>query len=267
MAWGCCDCGRQFVSRRAFDQHSAAVGHREFLPTIRCYQCPRGFYTQDDADEHMSLCSPGKWRCEFCHETASTEKLLWEHEAFYHRWCSRCQRSFQNMNNAIMHFRSYTHLGSTIGCPFCKTTFTTAAGLAHHLERGSCLYAPNLNRDKVYRLVRKIDPQGYVAKNLLGWEGSVTYTASERSWNGYYYQCYFCHRNFNTLYSLNQHLASPVHQQKYYHCPNPNCRKEFTTLAAVCNHLESESCGYMRFETVQTQFQGIMRGDRLITYQ
>ena len=52
-------------------------------------------------------------------------------------------------------------------------------------------------------------------------------------------------KGFGTLKGLNSHLASPVHAQKSYHCPR--CRREFTVLSGLINHLESESCGSWRF--------------------
>lgn len=51
---------------------------------------------------------------------------------------------------------------------------------------------------------------------------------------------------------LNLHLNSPAHREKIYHCPNTRgCNKEFVSLGALFNHLESEACGYMRFGGVQ----------------
>ena len=41
---------------------------------------------------------------------------------------------------------------------------------------------------------------------------------------------------------------------------------DFRTLASVINHLESESCGFMRFETVQRKMGNVLGGDRLLTF-
>ncbi|KAJ5259520.1 zinc finger protein [Penicillium angulare] len=72
------------------------------------------------------------------------------------------------------------------------------------------------------------------------------------SYNGYAWECYVCRREFNTPGALSQHVNSPVHAQKAYHCPNRAlCTKQFATLASLFNHLESETCNYMRFEEVQ----------------
>lgn len=95
-------------------------------------------------------------------------------------------------------------------CPFCRRCFVTATGLATHLESGRCRNAPFLSRDAVYGIVRIKDPQGFISKRLLGWRGSSRYAASSASWNGDAFECVLCHREFNSLYGLNQHLNSPV---------------------------------------------------------
>jgi hypothetical protein len=51
-----------------------------------------------------------------------------------------------------------------------------------------------------------------------------------------------------------------------YHCPNPRCRVEFKTLGAIINHLESETCGAMRFDAVQRRIGDIVSGKRLLRF-
>lgn len=96
----------------------------------------------------------------------------------------------------------------------------------------------------------------------------ATHIATERAWNPQHqaYQCYMCHRLFGRLASLNQHLDSPIHKQMLYHCPNRSCGREFSTLAAAINHLESESCRFMRFHDVQTNVSRIVNPNRMIGF-
>jgi hypothetical protein len=61
--------------------------------------------------------------------------------------------------------------------------------------------------------------------------------------------------------------AAPADQQPLYHCPNRGCGREFKALAGIINHLESETCGYMRFEQVQKQMQNLVGSDRRITFR
>ena len=159
---------------------------------------------------------------------------------------------------------SKLHRGATVSCPFCGNNYTSASGLAHHLETGSCLRAPQLNRETILRIVRERDPHGAITLKHDGTTG--TYSATDLAWNGSAWECYICHRCFNSANALNQHANSPAHQQKIYHCPNRQCPKEFVSLAALFNHLESETCAFMRFEKVQSSVNGIINSNRLITF-
>lgn len=127
--------------------------------------------------------------------------------------------------------------------------FTTASGLAHHLETASCRRARNLNRESIYKAISARDIRGNISFDVLVWDSE--FTATGESWNGHAYECYLCHRKFKGLTSLNQHLTSPVHKQILYRCFGIGCGKQFATLAALFGHLESESCGATRFESVQ----------------
>ena len=86
----------------------------------------------------------------------------------------------------------------------------SATGLSHHLESGSCTHRPDINRDSLYKLVRLKDQDGIISKKLIGWRGSTEYEATDRAWNGYAWECYFCHRDFTTKGGLDQHLNSPI---------------------------------------------------------
>ena len=62
------------------------------------------------------------------------------------------------------------------------------------------------------------------------------------------------------------HLNSPAHQQRGYHCPRWQCWKEFLSLTALFNALESKSCALMRFERVQARVGQVLSGTRLIAF-
>jgi hypothetical protein len=60
-----------------------------------------------------------------------------------------------------------------------------------------------------------------------------------------------------------------VLQQSVCHCPNggSSCGKQFVALAGLFKHLESEACGFMRFERVlglQRELTEVMSGRRMI---
>ncbi|KAF3480727.1 uncharacterized protein GIQ15_06074 [Arthroderma uncinatum] len=232
-----------------------------------CQTCTRRFRTWPSCRQHMN--DTDHWAptydCEVCTKEFSSEHAANQHMSAVGHWAPR---TFQNRNSLNMHMRSKAHLGGSIACPFCGVGFTTASGLVHHLERGACPRAPSLNRETILRKVRELDPNGRITNRQIEWrdEDNVQYSATQHAFNGQYWQCYLCSSTFNSVNGPNSHLNSPVHKQKVYRCPNRlnRCLKEFVTLAALFNHLESESCAAMRFEVVQRGVNDMLMGRRLI---
>lgn len=162
---------------------------------------------------------------------------------------------------------SHIHQQANVACPFCRRKFTTATGVAHHLERGSCPNAPSANRDTILTEIRRRDPNHIITKKLLTYHPASTWSATNDTWNGDFFECYLCHREFTQLCGLNQHLNSDAHREKVYHCTNRGrCGKEFKSLASLFNHLESESCGAMRFETVKEKANMLFNSSRMIGF-
>lgn len=116
-------------------------------------------------------------------------------------------------------------------------------------------------------MVSQRDRHGAITKRQIGWyEKTGRYSATDLAFNGSYWECYICHRQCNTVTALNSHLNSNVHKEKIYRCPNGGCEKEFISLAGLFNHLESESCRFMRFEKVQQKVGHVFQGGKLITF-
>ncbi|KAL8662160.1 MAG: hypothetical protein Q9168_008300 [Polycauliona sp. 1 TL-2023] len=187
--------------------------------------------------------------CDSCTYIFRTEELLQEHKDDEHppNYCYGCKRQFQNLNNLNMHLKSSTHVGKNVKCPWCPNKFTNLTGVCLHLESGSC--TSGINRQKINQYCREVDPNHIFTNKQIGWHNndeSSPNIATTAAWDGSYYRCYICQNGFRFLSSLNQHLASPAHQQKIYHCPR--CRREYTVLSGLVNHLESESCGAFRFQ-------------------
>lgn len=168
------------------------------------------------------------------------------------------------------HLNSNIHRGSNITCPFCKRCFTTATGVAHHLETGSCPNARAVDRDTILNAVRRRDPHHLITKKLLTYPSSTSSSieATAALYNEYRgcYECYLCHKGFGSLSGLNQHVRSPVHKQNAYHCPGRACGREFKALAGLFNHLESETCGAVRFEAMQRNVGSFLSGRKMIRF-
>ncbi|KAJ6090377.1 zinc finger protein [Penicillium sp. IBT 16267x] len=252
----CETCTKQFRSQNACNQHMDALDH--YAPLFECETCTKQFRSQNACNQHMDALDHYAllFECETCTSQFRSESAVNQHMWDLDHWstyCVPCERSFRSENGLHMHRNSRIHRGTNVLCPFCKTGFVTASGASHHVETGSCPEAPKMNRETVLRIIQAADRKGLIANKKIGWykEEDVQYIVTNRAFNGNFWECYICHDEFNTSGALTQHLNSPVHKQKVYHCPDRNCPKEFNTLAGLLSHLESESCGYMRFERVQ----------------
>ncbi|OIW32642.1 hypothetical protein CONLIGDRAFT_699522 [Coniochaeta ligniaria NRRL 30616] len=264
----CGTCGKEFrAGFQARENHCFSIGHDP--PEFECDTCDEYFDDNWDRSEHMRYlghATYSKHECSICIERFESAEETEEHEVEDHHYCHDCDRTFNNRNNIKQHLNSRTHRGTEMTCPFCRQQFATATGVTHHVERGSCPKAKNITRDALYKVVRSKDPNGRFSKNLIGGTGSTSYEATDNAWNGRAFECYFCHRQFKQLHGLNQHLASHVHQQNLYHCPGRGCSREFTALASIINHWESETCGFMRFEKVQQNFGNIITPGRRLQF-
>ncbi|KAK5653746.1 hypothetical protein OQA88_7902 [Cercophora sp. LCS_1] len=208
----CGTCGKEFrAGWEAREQHCDATGHDR--PRFECDTCDACFRNERALLNHMSAKDHFTWRCGDCGEVFPDEDELEDHEIDEHLYCSECDRYFTTQNGIEMHLNtSRAHREEEVDCPFCTDWFATATGMVHHLEQGACSNAPSLNRDEIYRFVRSKDPQGTMSKNLLDWkpEWKTTFEATDKTWNGQGYECYFCHGTFSGLTGLNAHLNSSV---------------------------------------------------------
>ncbi|KAF5878845.1 putative zinc finger protein [Botrytis fragariae] len=237
MPW-CHPCDRWFGSDRSYNQHVENSNvHRE--------------------DQHESSDEEPEFECLGCDNWYWTNMAREEHHVHEHgdRYCQPCNRMFRNENNLMQHLHSRIHQGASMKCPFCPTQYPTASALIIHLESGRC--PSGSNRQKINAEIRRLDRDHVITTRLIEYpSSSSTNIATSRSWNGSQFECALCYRGFNTLQGLNSHLKSPVHQQKMYKCPGARCGKEFIALSGLVQHVESESCGVMRFSKVQSTARG-----------
>ncbi|KAF1920940.1 hypothetical protein BDU57DRAFT_465862 [Ampelomyces quisqualis] len=266
----CGTCDRWFGSKHAARQHMKAVGH-----TWKCDFCDLAYYYQHHLEDHQyeeDHYGP-RYECEGCYVSYNNypqlKRHMYEEEHWRDNWCTACQKGFESEGHLRAHRNSKIHRGTDISCPFCKRGFATATGVTHHLETGSCPKAPSLNRDTILAEIRRRDPNHVITKKLLTNDdsgSSIRATFASYNHNRGCYECYLCHKGFGDLVGLNQHLNSPAHRSQVYHCPGRACRKEFRALAPLFNHLESETCGTVRFDAVQRNVGGILSGQRRIGF-
>jgi len=137
------------------------------------------------------------------------------------------------------------------------------------MESGTC--ASGIDRDGVNRIVRQYDKNNVITDPsrmiTAGDSGQQSrFYATSRAWNGMGYECYLCHNTYGTLAALNQHLASPRHQDQIYICPLSTCRIRFRTLSGLCQHIESESCGVSKFRAVQNTMENLIGNMKRIAF-
>jgi hypothetical protein len=159
----------------------------------------------------------------------------------------------------------------------CKQSFNSVSALTLHLESGAC--PCGLSRRQIDKWIVEHDLKNTITnprRMITAGNSSKpvyipppTYDATELSWNGSAYECYFCQREFHTLAALNQHLASPKHStpdgSKLYHCPNNACGLKLSTLSGVVQHIEHGNCGARRFKPIKNTIDGFVDGFKRLT--
>ncbi|KAJ5872143.1 uncharacterized protein N7529_004496 [Penicillium soppii] len=225
MAFRCDTCKKAFRNRGPCEQHMATLGHK--LPQIKCQGCISMFNSQENVEAHMDERNHWLWTCKECGEHFDTSLYL------------------------EMHLASNVHRPHHHECPFCFESFVTPSAVVHHLESTCCEVADWLDIKHLFGLIKDLDPD-----NLLTIRGAAPKEKEKNPpirFNGKRFQCHRCDRSFMRQAGLEAHHESPFHDERLYHCLNctENCGKEFVSLAALFNHLESESCGIMWFEDLE----------------
>ncbi|KAI1086839.1 hypothetical protein F5B19DRAFT_497961 [Rostrohypoxylon terebratum] len=258
----CGTCFMEFGNDHARMQHITSLGHH--LPNHECHKCFFAFTSHHALVDHLNAQGHWPYKCGFCDRFFHAKKSLQEHEVGHHYYCQSCDRLFHSHNNIKMHFNSGIHSALDLRCTSCEQAYPNATALSHHMESGACPGAPFMNRNHIYHMVLAKDPYQLISKP---WNGTFPQLATASAWNGLAFECYLCRRPFGRLQALNQHLDSSVHRPNLYHCPlTQDCGREFASLAAVMNHLESETCGYTKFENVQRTIQSLFTTDDIISF-
>jgi len=169
----CETCDKTFSSQNAAEQHMTARKH--WTPRFACETCKKKFHTENAANQHMHDLE--HWAPKFpygkCGKKFHTQGAVDQHIAqlgYYIFYCKDCEKGFEDKNSLKMHVNSKIHRGTNVPCPFYKAGYTAASGLTHHLEIGSCISAPKLNRDSLLHMVRKLDQRGVITSKQIAWD-------------------------------------------------------------------------------------------------
>ncbi|KAJ7052086.1 hypothetical protein C8F01DRAFT_1166659 [Mycena amicta] len=260
LHWVCEDCNIDFTSRRGLREHFVQSPAHSY-----CQYCNERFGDDEDLEQHYRTDHDFCPKCRIVFRNADG---LHEHrrQSAAHHYCAPCRRLFASASNLNSHLNSSTHLPRTFRCPGegCTQSFINGSSLTGHLEAGTCV--SGMTRKAVNRIVARNDTNNLItdparlitaaANNTPG----TRYFANAASWNGSRYECYLCHDEFRTLPGLNQHLASPRHEEKIYICRGATCLRRFPTLSSLWAHLESEQCGVTRFSAVRRAMDQLVGG-------
>ncbi|KAG8219330.1 hypothetical protein J3R82DRAFT_213 [Butyriboletus roseoflavus] len=253
----CDDCDEDFDSWWGLKQHYVQSPRHHY-----CRRCDTEFEDDEDLIDH---CLDEHDYCEECDRFFRNAFGLQEHNRQSHHYCVDCRRFFNSESNLRAHLKSSVHRPKNVLCAFehrgCRQSFVSKSAMILHLESGSCM--SGADRTMINRWVRLQDRNNIVtvpSRLLTNGGATPKYVATERSWNCFAnaYECVLCHGTFRTLDALNRHLASPRHEERSYRCPLSTCLTKFHTLSALCQHVESESCGVLRFKAAQEGMDGLL---------
>ncbi|CAG8111960.1 unnamed protein product [Penicillium salamii] len=216
---------------------------------MECKRCGRAFASLKACQQHMNTLGHNPvYECETCDRVFGSLEGVNRHMQVKEHWsnyCQSCHRRFETEQNYNAHMKSATHRGYDLVCQYCCAEFVTPSGVLHHLESCSCPKRPDRSRNRFYRDIQRLDTDGEITFGRL---------ESESEW-----ECMICSQEFNCADAVASHILHS--HEGLYHCPNERdyCNKGFVSLAALFNHLESESCHYTSFEDVETYLVILMR--------
>lgn len=170
-----------------------------------------------------------------------------------HNYCVDCARKFTSSSNLAAHLRSHIHTPKTFECPNtrCAKAFVSQSALYLHWEANYC--PSGITRDEICWAALELDRCNIVTR-IFGGQGRQSSPQIDTA------------RAVGSSRNLSQRLQSPRHEDKIFWCPTPyGCGKEFLTLSAICQHIESRSCKVLQSQEVRIiMIQWSVKLERLI---
>jgi hypothetical protein len=267
----CCDCDISFHDVHALVAHMESRAHRK----------PRRKKVARNDRKH-SLSAPSSTHCTKCKKKFSCPQSLQQHCAsLKHRPLSRlkcpigsnCKGTFFSPSALLHHLESGScssgmHRGKVYelveSCDLNVISRSPSASEACTVS-GLQAYSPPVRSD-TWAVMSDTGSEwslltpscGSAEESLEQWslledaEPQLRGGSSFASTTLQTLRCPICPAKraaFSTLQSLQQHMDSPVHSSKVYKCPGlgqnggaTRHARSFSTLAGLCQHLESDSC-------------------------
>ncbi|XP_014550160.1 hypothetical protein COCVIDRAFT_116289 [Bipolaris victoriae FI3] len=263
----CSECDLPFKSQSAWKNHCEVELHAS---EYRCCNCDISFKDIHALNAHMASRAHRKPLQEKHKDKARKAGKATMVSAGDHV-CKKCRRTFPSLHSFQQHCESIKHKPiSALGCPIgegCKRKFSAPSALLHHLESGKC--CSGMDRDDIYDIVQLYDKDHTIHTLPKLTPSSSTYlsahglspdfgtpTSSLDSLDSWLLVTpTHSQGTFRTIQALQQHIVSPTHCDKVYHCPRnlllinstkagtkQGKTKQFTTLSGLAQHLESGAC-------------------------
>lgn len=278
----CCDCGRSFRDTHSLSAHMESPIHtKSNKQKTTPKTTPKTKKGSDVVTE--------KVQCKKCHKTFSDSKSLQLHtNSVKHKPLSNlscpigkgCRGKFTSPSALLHHLESgkcqsgmnkegiYQMVRScdTEGVIHSRPALTSSA------SSSSVIYTPSLSSEtsmissgteSEWSLLTPTPSEGGMEDSLEQWSllgdsqipfyGSLSIDATSLPT----LHCPFCpkaRKRFSNALALQQHMDSPVHSAKVYHCPinlfvtsskkgeGKKKKKHFSTLSGLSQHLESGAC-------------------------
>ena len=256
----CCDCDRDFVSVNALNQHLADKIHKPKEDvqlalaqdsSWPCKECERDFANETALNQHLSsvvhhplsnITCPGDKRC---------KKRFTSPSALVHHLESGACRSriTRKSLNAIIQSNDVDQLIHNGSKEEDTPSLYWDDGASMSSFGGAPIMTPKTDRS--------------IASTPLSMpllSGLLTPTASSSDYYASSFapksspSCPLCLKKFRSLRALQDHMSSPAHESKIFHCPlsiaglvldgttAAKVPKLFSTLSGLTQHLESGAC-------------------------
>ena len=305
----CQECSRSFEDPHAYSQHLRSTVH---VSECRCLQCERDFISEQALEQHLkdkknhhppaqsvATREDGTHTCNECDRQFTDRNALKQHlESVVHRplsslkriASSRCKCRFTSPSALLQHLES----GS------CRSGLDRASlnQLVQSQDAGNMITFGNMVGPLLDSTADDgtstgssspgvLTPSSHSSDTYSGIMGArlglsalsadyFTFKTAQRSViESGKLSCPLCpgkSRDFRTTQALENHLASPAHAPKIFHCPvnlisstkqgkqgkqGKSFIKEFSTLSGLTQHVESGACdgGKKMVEEVMTFVQ------------
>ena len=260
----CCDCDRDFVDEQALNQHLASKIHRFYTKSkVSCFRpsewmcedCERGFKDEKGLEQHRSSVIHKPLSDFKCFGDRRCKKRFTSPSAWLHHLESGACRSKITMGslNATVQSSDINHLisggsnheyAALKGAQLSGTTSTTGSVILTPVTGDSFDESPFWPASPGSR------------SGMLTPDSRSSQSLSDILSPTIRLSCPLCpigRKPFQSLEAMSNHLSSPAHSPKIFHCPlsfvgyedegkASQLLKYFSTLSGLMQHLESGAC-------------------------